>query len=1088
MDHNNTINCSKPETTPDRLLPSKDYRRCPDSYWTFCRGHQDPTGHHMENYLRDILTKRLPREDFEKRSDEYAIPSNLSPDDRWSPSGVPVTSLTVAHKTVRHGTWSKQMFPGNTAAQQNKMKSRFAEELKVRLNAEHDSAVLTWRLQGESIVLVDLPNEAKELQSLIGVLNWVCAIIPAGRAFLQPEDPVHSTGCWRRQISEKLPTMIGPMALVQDKNKESYLALGLYKLSSTDAATITAAISHPQSEVHGPTRPRSPFSIIVVEEYTLSHMKHGGWKSCNVEAPAHKSMANISQQAVMAVSAFRQMMASMDLPVPSESSLQNLANRYSDIIEEENAEDMERWIDAVQQVNTMKGNKAGTAVRVQTDTIYQTPIGRLRGREPGQPTSHSNAICVEEVSARKKVIANHIRNKNCGMCKFWKSYDLEAPDHKCTANSNKTHPSVWKFEKTSKTSSDCKLLDGIMKMRLGPDMLENTGHAADTDKSESDSSRKVQRLPTGAVFIDRAVGGFAAALTTYIYIATASATVTATGHQSPPQTPKEDSGRRRQSGTCGEEDAVEVDNQEGMQEEEELVQNYIEPGDFVSVAYNQGWFMGEVVTISENTTKIMFRNETTQNRFVTAQKTEADRYSIVNRDVMPDCMTSLVRECYQNPPGIPYMGQKARFEASRHLMEQGDEDESEDSAVEQLQTEPFLAAVHDGILKRQGEGGKLSCVTCSSRVTSCTHVSTYKEWCKGRDVDPDLVFTASSEPKFEFVSTSPVPHPWTQEMKEKYHRYADHTETFPRYLVPDVPSGECSHGHAWDDRDPVVHQWIQHAGVCIYTCDSTLTDFVTPDGKRHPRIVFYRPTVGDCGCRQYYDGSSDLLHNIDNRTMMFFGFLFDYLHSMVGRQPLRTTHRVCNSTRSVCSFFKMIPYETLRRGWNSWARRLDIEWGKVSAHVNHGPEDEIINARAIACRVLAAVDNTPSQPDVVIPDEWARTWGGRQFLSYQDNDLGILVFGTNRNFSRLRHCSVLYMDGTFKTCPRPYSQFFTIHGLYHGRAIPFVMALMTTKTVGAYRQVLQHVKEKVLEETGHELNPRMIVSDFVLAIISANEF
>ncbi|KAI8487261.1 hypothetical protein Bbelb_350590 [Branchiostoma belcheri] len=47
------------------------------------------------------------------------------------------------------------------------------------------------------------------------------------------------------------------------------------------------------------------------------------------------------------------------------------------------------------------------------------------------------------------------------------------------------HPSVWKFEKTSKTSSDCKLLDGIMKMRLGPVMLENTGHAADTDKSES---------------------------------------------------------------------------------------------------------------------------------------------------------------------------------------------------------------------------------------------------------------------------------------------------------------------------------------------------------------------------------------------------------------------------------------------------------------------------------------------------------------------------------------------------------------------------------------------------------------------------
>ncbi|KAI8483877.1 barbed-end actin filament uncapping [Branchiostoma belcheri] len=69
-----------------------------------------------------------------------------------------------------------------------------------------------------------------------------------------------------------------------------------------------------------------------------------------------------------------QMMASMDLPVPCESSLQNLANRYSDIIEEENAEDMERWIDAVQRVNTMKGNKAGTAVRVQKTHHIQTPL------------------------------------------------------------------------------------------------------------------------------------------------------------------------------------------------------------------------------------------------------------------------------------------------------------------------------------------------------------------------------------------------------------------------------------------------------------------------------------------------------------------------------------------------------------------------------------------------------------------------------------------------------------------------------------------------------------------------------------------
>ena len=29
--------------------------------------------------------------------------------------------------------------------------------------------------------------------------------------------------------------------------------------------------------------------------------------------------------------------------------------------------------------------------------------------------------------------------------------------------------------------------------------------------------------------------------------------------------------------------------------------------------------------------------------------------------------------------------------------------------------------------------------------------------------------------------------------------------------------------------------------------------------------------------------------------------------------------------------------------------------------------------------------------------------------------------------------AVIYIDGTFKTCPAPYSQFVTVHGNFHGR-------------------------------------------------------
>ncbi|CAH1248599.1 Hypp8286 [Branchiostoma lanceolatum] len=114
---------------------------------------------------------------------------------------------------------------------------------------------------------------------------------------------------------------------------------------------------------------------------------------------------------------------------------------------------------------------------------------------------------------------------------------------------------------------------------------------------------------------------------------------------------------------------------------------------------------------------------------------------------------------------------------------------------------------------------------------SCSHVAKYKEWCEDRGVDSNHVFADSSEANFE------------------------------SNLVPDLPSEECEHGH---DRDPVAQQWTQHVGVCIYTRYANITYYPAPDGQRLPRVVYYRPTVGECVCRHQYDGAADLLHNIDN--------------------------------------------------------------------------------------------------------------------------------------------------------------------------------------------------------------------------------
>ena len=67
--------------------------------------------------------------------------------------------------------------------------------------------------------------------------------------------------------------------------------------------------------------------------------------------------------------------------------------------------------------------------------------------------------------------------------------------------------------------------------------------------------------------------------------------------------------------------------------------------------------------------------------------------------------------------------------------------------------------------------------------------------------------------------------------------------------------------------------------------------------------------------------------------------------------------------------------------------------------------------------------------EVVIEGEWAQTWrgGGVKFLSFINNNFGIAVFVTEEHIRLLERYTVIYIDGTFKTCPRPYIQLLTIH-------------------------------------------------------------
>jgi len=123
-------------------------------------------------------------------------------------------------------------------------------------------------------------------------------------------------------------------------------------------------------------------------------------------------------------------------------------------------------------------------------------------------------------------------------------------------------------------------------------------------------------------------------------------------------------------------------------------------------------------------------------------------------------------------------------------------------------------------------------------------------------------------------------------------------------------------------------------------------------------------------------------------------------------------------------------------------------------------------------------DLFPSIPrrvsDVIINRIWMETWNGKKFLLHQNNAWGYVVFMTEANVKLLGRCETIHIDGTFKTCPKPYHQVLTIHGMYVNQVLPLAFCLLKGKQVGLYRNVFTKIKTYMRHMTGHQLKPKMI--------------
>lgn len=123
------------------------------------------------------------------------------------------------------------------------------------------------------------------------------------------------------------------------------------------------------------------------------------------------------------------------------------------------------------------------------------------------------------------------------------------------------------------------------------------------------------------------------------------------------------------------------------------------------------------------------------------------------------------------------------------------------------------------------------------------------------------------------------------------------------------------------------------------------------------------------------------------------------------------------------------------------------------------------------------------QSEIDLSGEWAQSLDGEAFVVPSDRK-DMIIFATRSKLLALGRCETIYVDGTFKTCPRLFKQLFTIHGLFGRCVVPLVYVLLSDKSAKTYYELLGLLRDAV-SEAGATLNPRNVLSDFESGFVTA---
>ena len=121
---------------------------------------------------------------------------------------------------------------------------------------------------------------------------------------------------------------------------------------------------------------------------------------------------------------------------------------------------------------------------------------------------------------------------------------------------------------------------------------------------------------------------------------------------------------------------------------------------------------------------------------------------------------------------------------------------------------------------------------------------------------------------------------------------------------------------------------------------------------------------------------------------------------------------------------------------------------------------------------------------VNFPGRYRQTHLRERYLLHLNNMSGVAVFSTDVELRFMANAQTIYMDGTFRSAPRPYTQVFTIYTDYMGRVIVLAVALQTGKQQQQYDEVFA-ILIRDMTRVNVNIHIGEVVSDFELAVFNA---